>query len=93
MKRTMLYVVLFGLIVLVAGCTLTEEQANEIATQAGEAAAMAVRIGGPAVGLSAEAAGGIAGAVGLIVSTVAGFILKNTAKKEIARVADTIPKQ
>ena len=80
-----------GLLVLVAGCTLTEEKAQDIAQTAGEVAGTAARIGLPAVGMSPEAAAGVASSIAAAVGAVALLIIKSVSKKEIARVADTTP--
>ncbi len=93
MKRFLTVLAIVVAIGLVAGCTLTEKEVNEIATTAGEVAGTAARIGLPAVGVSTEAAAGIATSIAAIVGSIALLIIKSTSKTEIARVADTVPKK
>ena len=93
MRRRLLFLIVLGLVLLVAGCTLTESQIDEIAMRTGEVTETVVKTIAPVAGLSAEAAGGIAGAIGLLASTITGFVLRATARKEVKSLAETVTKK
>lgn len=81
MKKTVIFLTIFAVALFIAGCTLTEEQVQAIATQAGQVAGTAVQVGAPAVGISPEATGGIAGAVATAVTAGVALLIRRFIRK------------
>lgn len=76
----MKWVILVTFLVIV-GCTLTEQQIDDLSRSIGAAAQTGAAIAAPEIGVNSGATAGIAGAVGTAVTIGIGLLLRRLRKR------------